>query len=212
MNGQLLRRQPKLKCCKPLGSSPSGAFFLPFSLMTNHITNALDDSRDSSEIANRCADLQAAFEKFIEGIEPYIAKAYEFQISDAVATSLHLSEPVLLDAVRSYYRDIDEYKRRHEFKNGARADNRKIGAFTTFWLARKRPIYDTRNSSYAPFVNDDFALFTGLVIAEVDPHVARVHGDGKTYQQLMAALADCDATAELLIPMFMLLHEKCTFE
>jgi hypothetical protein len=180
--------------------------------MNNHNTDTSNESRDLSDIASRCEHLQAAFEIFIDGIEPYIAKAFEFQVSDATATSLHLSEPVLLDAVRSYYRDIDEYKRRHGFKNGARADNRKIGAFTTFWLARKRPIYDTRNSSYAPFVNDDFALFTGLVIAEVDPHAARVHCDGKTYQQLMAALADCDATAELLIPMFMLLHENCALE
>jgi hypothetical protein len=165
---------------------------------------AASPARDDNEIAERCDFLQQAFDLFLEEIEPYIAKAYAFQISDARVTDLRLSQPILLDAVKTYFRDIDAYKQRHRFADDSLADNRKIGAFTTFWLARKRPIYDVNNSSYAAFVNDDFALFTGLVAAEVDPHGARAHNDGKTYQQLITALADCEATAEVLIPTFAL--------
>jgi hypothetical protein len=166
--------------------------------------------RTDDEIVERCEFLENAFSLFVENIEPYIAKAYEFQITDASAAALHLSRPILLDAVRNYFRDIDVYKWRNGFQEGALADNRKIGAFTTFWLSRKRPIYDDRDSSYAPFVNDDFALFTGLVIAEIEPHAARAHCDGKTYQQVVAALADANTTAESLIPIFTLFHGSGT--
>lgn len=159
-------------------------------------------------VPQRCEALEAAFKLFLRQIDCYVACFYEYQTTQVSCLGLRLSKTVLFDAVASHFRDLDRYKAQHGFPEGARANAAKVGAFTTFWLAAKRPIFDTYDEPYAAVVNDDFAIFTGLSLAEVDPHQARMFADGRIYGQIKSLLSSHAATSDTLVPLFETLAEK----
>ena len=113
-----------------------------------------------------------------------------------------------MEAVVFYFRDMDRYKREHGFTEDSLANPIKVGAFTTYWLAVKRPIYDTHDEPYAPIVNDDFAIFTGLNMAEIDPHRARMISDGKLYDQVKSLLSAHKASPDSLVPLYGALYQQ----
>lgn len=152
--------------------------------------------------------LEEAFKRFVRCIDCYISCYYEFQTTQVTGDGIRLSRTILMEAVVFHFRTIDRYKVEHDFPEGARANFAKVGAFTAYWLAVKRPLYDVKDEVYAPMVNTDFALFTGLTLAKIDPHQARVLLDGKIYDQIKNLLANHNATPDALVPLFETLYAQ----
>jgi hypothetical protein len=159
-------------------------------------------------IRDRCEDLERAFDMFTRRLDNYVSHYYEFQTTQVRCEGLKLSEPLLVDAVSHYFFDIDKYKERHRFSDGNLANWCKVGAFTTYWLATKRPIIDMHCEAYAPMVNDDFALYVGLTMANIDPLSLRMIRDGRVDGQLKSLLSSHTATPDALVPLFELLSSN----
>jgi hypothetical protein len=164
------------------------------------------DQNTKNKIESRCNAIVLAFDAFNMQIEPYIACYWEFQTSQVTPIGLRISPVVLTATVISYLRDLERYKCETGFKPDALANSIKIGAFLTYWLAAKCPIYDTHQTPYAHVVNEDFALFAGMTLAEIDPHQARMICDSRVYKQLQHVLASSNGTPDMLVPIFEMLQ------
>jgi hypothetical protein len=125
------------------------------------------------------------------------------------SSGLRISRKVLFDSVLHYFRDLNRYKQRNGFETGERANAVKVGAFTMYWLCTKRPIYDGHDTDYAAVINDRFAVFAGLIFAEIEPYAATEILDGRPYRMLLQLLADGSATSDGIVPIFELLAHLC---
>lgn len=163
-----------------------------------------------SRVISRCGTIEKAFLKYIADIK---ASRDTLDI-DMLAivpdpSGLAISKHVLFDSVFYYFRDLERYKENNGFKEGERANAIKVGAFSTFWLASKCPIYDTKDSEWAPLVNNKFAIYTGLTLANIDPHAASLLDSSLPYKQLDQVLSNKTCTPDSLVPIFQLLKISC---
>jgi hypothetical protein len=163
---------------------------------------------DPAKIVKRCEMLEKQFNLFLKAIDNYVSCYYEFQTTQVTCVGLRLSKTILTETAVFYFRDMDRYKREHGFTGDSLANSIKVGAFTTYWLSVKRPIYDTQDEEYASMVNDDFAIFTGLSMAEIDPHSARILSNGALYEQVKSLLSGHKASADALVPLYASMHNQ----
>lgn len=116
--------------------------------------SSLPDTRDLKDIiANRVTLLKCTWDR----------------LAAATCTDparVRLNDHLLIQAVKSYYRDLGELKARHEIDW---ADRHKRAGLTVKWLARTRPVQllcfgigaDEPNESEL-LANELFAVFAGL--------------------------------------------------
>lgn len=133
----------------------------------------------------------------------------------------HMSRPLLMQAVQSYFHDIRRLK---DFHGIAIADHFKIAGFTVKWLSRLRPIQvaqfdpaDDDLGERALMVNAQFAVMEALVVADID-HLkladiiaARMDGSAKveTADLIGNLMYNCvyrDIDGNVLAQNFLALH------
>jgi hypothetical protein len=158
----------------------------------------------SDKLVERSNAIIESFEKgFLRAVPVFTSHFWEFQTChDVDPIQLRISNPVVIQAVDSYFRDLERYKSANGFAAGELADFRKVGAFITYWLDRFKPIYDMNQSRYAHLVNRDFAIFTGLTFAELSPLKVRKLKDGVMYKQLEQLLGHDQATPDSLVTIY----------
>lgn len=171
---------------------------------------------DIAKITTRCKTIEAAFEKFRAQIHHLNHSGdYDILMSNPSPAGFHMSQHVLFDAVVHYFRDLNRYKSQNGFSDSDLANPVKVGAFSTYWLSTKCPIYDTSDTKFASIINDHFAIFAGLTFAEIAPHKVSLLLKSKPYTQLKQTLSGRTTTPDSLVPLFELLagfypHEKPT--
>jgi hypothetical protein len=161
-------------------------------------------NKENDKRKDRCLAIVSAFENdFQRAIPVFTSHFWEFQTCpDVDQNRFYISKPIVIDAVSSYFRDLDRYKAANGFNEQELADFAKVGAFTTYWLAMSRPVYDTNQSRYAHLVNLDFAIFSGLTFAELSPLTIRRMGDGVIYRQLEQMLKHDAATPDAIVAIY----------
>jgi hypothetical protein len=159
------------------------------------------------KIPSRCEAIEKAFAMYVAEIALY-SKSQHYEFIDPLP-SLKISKHVLFDAILHYFIDIDRYKNLNGFKDAELANSAKVGAFSTYWLSAKCPIYDVSDTKWAPIVNNKFALYAGLTFAEIDPHAASCFSDGRPYKQLMQLLSSKSGTPDSFVPIFEMLKISC---
>lgn len=120
-----------------------------------------------------------------------------------------MSQHVLFDAVLHYFLDLSRYKAFNGFQDGELANPVKVGAFTTYWLAIKPPIFDTKCTPWAAVVNNKFALYTGFTLAEIPPHNAAFLAESRPFTQCMQLLSNRVGTSDAFVPIFELFRLQC---
>jgi hypothetical protein len=159
------------------------------------------------KIPKRCSAIEKAFAMYVDEIALFSkGQYYEFV---EPKPDLKISKHVLFDTVLHYFIDIDRYKNLNGFKDVELANAVKVGAFSTYWLSAKCPIYDIADTSWAPIVNNKFALYAGLTFAEIDPHSASLVHEGRPYKQLMQLLSSKTGTPDSFVPIFEMLKLSC---
>lgn len=168
------------------------------------------DSATQKKIAFRCEVLEEAFNLYKAEIVEFSKKQhYELADMSADPSGLFLNQHVLFDAVLHYFLDLNRYKAFNGFKDGELANPVKVGAFTTYWLAIKSPIYDTKCTPWSSLVNNKFALYAGFTLAEIRPHDASLIADSRPYIQCMQLLSNRVGTSDGFVPIFELFKLLC---
>lgn len=163
----------------------------------------MTDSALKAKIASRCEVLEEAFKLYKAEIVAFNrSQHYEFIDMSSDPSGLEISQHVLFDAVVHYFRDLNRYKTFNGFKNGELANPIKVGAFSTYWLSAKAPIFDTKNSAWAALVNDRFAMYAGLTLADIPAHEASLLADSRPYTQCMQLLSNKVGTPDSFVPIF----------
>jgi hypothetical protein len=163
-----------------------------------------------TRISSRCKTIETAFNKFVEDLRIHREKT-SFDLLDIVPdpSGLTMNQHVLFDTILYYFRDLDRYKDHNGFGSGERANPIKVGAFSTFWLASKCPIFDNKGTKWAPLINNKFAIYTGLTLANIDPHAASLIDGSLPYKQLDQILSTKTCSSDSLVPIFQLLKILC---
>lgn len=164
------------------------------------------------KIVGRCQTIEDAFLVFSGTLDTYRSTiGYELSPPTLTTSGLVLSKPILFDAVLHYFRDLNRYKTRNGFEAGDRANEIKVGAFSMYWLATKRPIFDNKSTDYAPLINDRFAMFAGFSFAKIDPIAASLVLKSRPYHQLSQVLSDNSGSPDALVPLLELFAALCPF-
>ena len=136
---------------------------------------------------------------------------YELREISSDPSGLTINQHVLFDAVLHYFLDLNRYKAFNGFTPKDLANNVKVGAFTTYWIAAKSPIFDNNGTSWSSQANSKFALYAGLTLAEIDPHKASLLAESRPYTQCMQLLSNRVGTADGFVPIFELFRLSCPF-
>jgi hypothetical protein len=165
-------------------------------------------------IKQRCEIIEKAFSMYVNDIRVSRDKMGNHIIDmldvSPDPTGLTMSPYVLYDAVRCYFNDLERYKRSNGFGAEVLANPIKVGAFSAFWLANKCPIYDSKNTGWAPLINSKFAIYAGFTFADIDPDRAGKLGNKSLpLKQLDQILSNRSCTSDSLVPIFQLFKLSC---
>jgi len=124
------------------------------------LAGPLSEAEERARIARRCAYLYQAFE------------AYNSKLVATGLSSATMNKVLLLNAVESYFLDIQRLKAFHGME---RADRFKIAGYFLKWLCKIRPIQVGPLGNLPPnlqkrgiVVNADFALIHALIVAKIN--------------------------------------------
>ena len=120
-------------------------------------------------------DREQAFTSHLINTYPYFLNFYSASDND-----FNLDVFVLRDISKRYFKDVDRLISYHGMSG---VDNHKIAGYTTYWIAKLRPISVVNlmiyknQSEFCLYINEIFALFvsTGRMLSKTQIHGIRIN-------------------------------------
>lgn len=113
------------------------------------------ESLNAEELAKRCAIIERLYGDFLNNLPENIP-----------ADSFRLNRRLVLEAIKSYFFDMERVRRFHGIEHPNRS---KISGYTAFWLAKTRCIQLVSDKLDEPsvYINEMFSVFVYLAFLEV---------------------------------------------
>ncbi len=82
---------------------------------------------------------------------------------------LTLNTTALRTVVERYFANVDSFKAKYGFSPDARLNSFKVAGLMMYWVAKIKPIHDSRSERLSAWVNEEFAIAVGIGLAQNIP-------------------------------------------